>query len=170
MCLNVPSCEVKNQLTFYKVIWFKNIVFVIQYIRCFKNFCGTANTFLHIPLKMENKMKTIFSPVYSLKLKNIILFLTRGSILIFFQMVIFTTLFRLCPTLWKSTLKMTLFRRWLNVIQIKVEIDNINLTLFNVVTFNVDVHNVVSTLIWHCTTSRRHINLKTTLKRRSNVC
>ena len=34
---------------------------------------------------MENKMKTIFSPVYSLKLKNIILFLTRGSILIFFS-------------------------------------------------------------------------------------
>ena len=23
MCLNLPSCEVKNQLTFYQVRWFK---------------------------------------------------------------------------------------------------------------------------------------------------
>ena len=43
-------------------------------------------------------------------------------------------------------------------------------TWLNVVNFNVDVHNVVSTLIWHCVTSRRHINLKTMLKRRWNVC
>ena len=36
------------------------------------------------------------------------------SRLFFFQMVIFATLFRRCPTLWKSTLKMTtLFRRCL---------------------------------------------------------
>ena len=32
------------------------------------------------------------------------------------------------------------------------------------------VHNVISTLIWNCATSQRHINLKTTLKRRWNVC
>ena len=43
-------------------------------------------------------------------------------------------------------------------------------TWLNVVNFNVDVHNVVSTLIWHCVTSRRHINLKATLNRRWNVC
>ena len=24
MCLNLPSCEVKNQLTFYQVRWFKD--------------------------------------------------------------------------------------------------------------------------------------------------
>ena len=35
---------------------------------------------------------------------------------------------------------------------------------------NVEVHNVVSMLKRRCTTSRRHINLKTTLKRRWNVC
>ena len=52
-------------------------------------------------------MKKILSPAYSLKLKNIILFLNQG--LIFFQMVIFATLFRRCPTLWKSTLKMATF-------------------------------------------------------------
>ena len=61
-------------------------------------------------LKWE-KMKKILSPAYSLKLKNIILFFNRA--LFFFQMVIFATLFRRCPTLWKSMLKMTtLFRRY----------------------------------------------------------
>ena len=52
-----------------------------------------------------------------------------------------------------------------NVSQINVEMDKGDSTLFNV-----DVHNVVSTLIWRCATSRRHINLKTTLKWRWNVC
>ena len=52
MRLNVPSCEVKNQLTFK--IDSLNIVFVIQYILCSKNICGSANTLLHIPFKMKN--------------------------------------------------------------------------------------------------------------------
>ena len=45
-----------------------------------------ANILLHIPLKIENKMKKVLSPVYSLKLKNIILFLIRGLIFIFFKL------------------------------------------------------------------------------------
>ena len=47
-------------------------------------------------------------------------------------------------------------------------IHNVASTLPNVVQFNVDIHNVVSTLIWCCATSRGHINLKTTLNRRWN--
>ena len=74
-------------------------------------------------------------------------------------MVIFTTL-------WKSTLKMALFRRCLTLFKSTL----FNSALFNVVNFNVDVHNVISTLIWRCVTSRCHINPKTTLKRRWNVC
>ena len=31
------------------------IAFVIQYIRCFRNFWGFANILLHIPLKMGKK-------------------------------------------------------------------------------------------------------------------
>ena len=57
-----------------------------------------------------------------------------------------------------------------NVVQINAKIDNVNLTLFNVVNFNVVVYNVVSTLIWLCMTSRRHINLKPKLKQRWNIC
>ena len=56
-----------------------------------------------------------------------------------------------------------------NVAQINFEIDNIDSTLFNVVNFKFDIHNIVSTLIWRCMMSQRHINLKTTLKKRWNV-
>ena len=57
-----------------------------------------------------------------------------------------------------------------NVVQFNVEKHNVVSTLFFVVNFNIDIHNVVLTLIWRCATSRRHINLKTTLNRRLNVC
>ena len=86
---------------------------------------------------------------------------------IFFQMVIFATLFRRCPTLWKSTLKeTTLFRRCL-VQRWKTQ------CCFNVVLrckfqrwhtqrcFNVDL-----TL---CNVATSY-NIKTTLNRRWNVC
>ena len=88
-------------------------------------------------------------------------------IIFFFELVIFATLFRRCPMLWKSTLKMTtLFRRCLTLFNSTLKYT----TLLNVVDFNVDVRNVVSTLIWPCATSRRHINLKATLNRPWNVC
>ena len=111
-------------------------------------------------------MKKILSPVYSLKPKNIVLFL-NGKKIFFFQMVICATLFRRWPTLWKSILKMT---TTLSNVQFNIEINNVVSTFLNVVNFNVDVHNVVSTLIWRCVTSRRHINLQTTLSRPWNVC
>ena len=57
-----------------------------------------------------------------------------------------------------------------NVVQFNVEIHNVVSTLLNIVNLNVDVHNVVLTLTSRCATSRRHINLKTTLKRRLNIC
>ena len=56
-----------------------------------------------------------------------------------------------------------------NVVYINVEKDKVDLTLFNIANFNVDIHNFVSTLIWHCPTSRRHIILTTTLRQRWKV-
>ena len=46
---------------------------------------------------------------------------------------------------------------------------NLNLTLFNVVNFIFNIRNVVSLLIWHCSMSRRHITLNTTLRQRWKV-
>ena len=97
-------------------------------------------------------MKKMLSSTYSLKLKNIILFLNRG--LYFVSNGHIRNVF--------STLS--------NVVKIDVENDNVVSTLWNVVEFNVEKHNVVSTLIWRCATSQRHINPKTTLNPRWNVC
>ena len=54
-----------------------------------------------------------------------------------------------------------------NVVKLDVENDS---TLLGAVNFNDEIHNVVSTLIWRCPTSRRPINEKTTLKQRWNIC
>ena len=74
-------------------------------------------------------------------------------------MVIFTTLFRCCPTLWNSTLKM----KASNVVHFNFEIHNVDSMLFDVVNSNVEKQNLVSTLIWRCLMLRRRINQKTTL-------
>ena len=116
MCLNLPF-EVKNQMTFYKVKWFKEIFFLLFSIfnvfRIFKN----LQIFFYKSLLKWGKMKKILSPAHSLKFKNIIWFF-EWRFNFFFEMVISATLFWCCPTVWKSTLKMTtLFRRcltWFN--------------------------------------------------------
>ena len=119
---------------------------------------------------MENDMKKILSPAYSLKLKNVILFLNWALILFFANDHIHNIVSTL-PNVVKIYVENdNVVSTLSNVVQMNVEMDNVDSTLFNVVNFNVDVHNVVSTLIWRCATSRRHINLKTTLKRRWNVC
>ena len=73
MCLNLPF-EVKNQLTFYKVRWFKHTFW------CFKNVWGSTNVLLQIPLKMGKNEENFESSMLCLNLKNIILFLNRGII------------------------------------------------------------------------------------------
>ena len=58
-----------------------------------------------------------------------------------------------------------------NFAKIDLEYDNVVLFYYsNTEKSNVDVQNVVSTLILHCQTSRRHISLKKTLKQRWNYC
>ena len=57
-----------------------------------------------------------------------------------------------------------------NVVKINIETDKVDLTLFKFIHFNVDIiHNIVSTLIWHCPTFRRHITLTITLRPRSKI-
>ena len=53
---------------------------------------------------------------------------------------------------------------------VNINVDNVGSTLFNVVNFNVDIHNVVSTLIWHVSTSRCYITLIATLRQPWYVC
>ena len=70
------------------------------------------------------------SPPYSLKLKNIILFLNCDLIFFFFSSGHIHNVVSTLP----------------NVVKIDVEIDNVVSTLSNVVLFNVENHNIVSTL------------------------
>ena len=115
------------------------------------------------------KFEKILSPVYSLKLKNIILFFNQG--LIFFSNDHISNVVLMLPNVVKIDVENgNVVSTLSNIVQFNVEKHNVVSKSFNVVNFNVDVHNVVSTLIWRCETSRRHINLKTTLNRRRNVC
>ena len=146
-----------------------NILFVIQYIRCFKIFWGSANVLLQISLKMGKKWRKMLSPTYFLKFKNIILFLNRG--LYFFSNGHIRNVVSTLPNVVKIDVENdNVVSTLSNVVQFNVEIHKVVSTLSNVVNFNVDVHNVVSTLIWRCATSWRHINLKTTMNWRWNVC
>ena len=125
--------------------------------------------FYKCPLKIGKNMKKILSPVYSLKLNNIILFLNRG--LVFFSNGHIRNVVSTLPTDVKIDVENDNVVSMLsNVVQFNVEIQNVVSILLNVVNYNVDVHNVVSTMILRCATSRRQINLKTTLNRRSNIC
>ena len=115
------------------------------------------------------KMKKILSPAYSLKLKNIILFLNRG--LIFFSNGHIRNVNLTLPNVVKIDVENdSVVSTLSNVVQFNFDVHNVVSTLLKIVNYNFDVHNVVSTLIWRCTTSRRHINLKTTLNRRWNAC
>ena len=110
-------------------------------------------------------MKKILSPAYSLKLKNIILFLNRG--LVFFSNGHIRNVVSTLPNDVKIDVENDNVVSMLsNFVQFNIEIQNVVSILLNVLNNNIDVHNVVSTVILCCATSRRQINLKTTLNRR----
>ena len=100
---------------------------------------------------------------FLIPIKNIFLLFST-----FLQMVILATLFQCWSTLWNLALKITMLF-WCSqrlLANINVEIDDVDSTMFNVASFNVDIHLVVSTLIWLCPTLKCHINLTATLRQR----
>ena len=109
---------------------------------------------------------TIISSVWSQSKANVVNHLFFWSSNIFFAFFNFLKHDPVHNVVWtlinveKPKLKTTtLLWHWLTLlINMKVEIDNVDSTFFNVVNFNFDIHNVVSTLIWHCPTSRGHPN------------
>ena len=108
ICLNLPF-ENKNQLTFYEVRWFK-YTFCYSIYSMFEEFLRLCKYYFTNWEKGKNEEDFEHSPAYSLKLKNIILFLNQG--LIFFRNGhIRNVVFWRCTTLRKSNLKLTtLFR------------------------------------------------------------
>ena len=111
----------------------------------------------------------ILSPPYSLKLKNIVLFLNEN--LIFFPDSHIRNFVSTLPNVVKIDVENdNVVSSLFNVVQFNAEIYNVVSALLNVANFNFDVHNIAATLIWRCVTLRRHINLKTMLNRRWNYC
>ena len=118
---------------------------------------------------MGKKWRKMLSPTYSLKFKNIILFLNQD--LHIFSNGHNRNVVSTLPKVVKTDVENdNVVSTLSNVAQFNVEKHNVVSTLFYIVNFNIDIHNVVSTLIWRCVTSRRHIKLKTTLNRCWNVC
>ena len=91
-------------------------------------------------------MKKILNPAYSLKLKNIILFLNRDWF--FFSNSHICNVVSTLPNVVKIDVENKNVVSMLSyVIQFNVEIYNVVSTLLNVVNYNVDVRNVVSMVI-----------------------
>ena len=118
MCLNLPF-EVKNQLTFCEVRWFKYNSCYSVYSMFFRIFEALQMFFYNFLLKWWKNEENFKSSIFS-EAQKYFVFEMRPKF--FFQMVIFATLFRCCPTLWKSTLKMTtLFRHCLTLLNSKLK-------------------------------------------------
>ena len=71
---------------------------------------------------------------------------TGFSRLGFLEMVMLATLFQ-CYSMLKIMMKMTMLFPLSNIVHNNVQINNVDLALFNILNFNFDIHNVVSTLI-----------------------
>ena len=152
MSLNLPSCEVKNRLTFYKVRWFK-YRFCNSVYSMFQKFFADQQIFF---LKWRIKWIRFWVQCTLWSTKLLLCFWLEANFFFFFfskghiHNVVSTLLKVMKIYVEIDNIVSTLS----NIVQINVEIDNVELMLFNVVNFNIDVHNIVSTLIrrWSRTT------------------
>ena len=153
MSLNLPSCEVKIRLTFYKVRWFK-YRFCNSVYSMFQKFFADQQIFF---LKWRIKWIRFWVQCTLWSTKLLLCFWLEANFFFFFFFSnghihnVVSALLKVVKIYVEidnivSTLS--------NIVQINVEIDNVELMLFNVVNFNIDVHNIVSTLIrrWSRTT------------------
>ena len=107
---------------------------------------------------------------FYLNLKHITLLLISDLSSFFLRMVIFTTLFTtLCNVVKIDNEKVNAVSTLSHVVQNQHWKHCSRQHCFDVVQC-FDVHNVDSTLIWRCSTSRNHINLRTTLKQSLDIC
>ena len=136
----------------YHASYFPTFIFT-SYVPCFPFFLIDHN---------QNYMLLIEWIIFFLKLKNVFCS---------FQLFEKVYTYNIVSTLINSTLKLDVENNSTtnNTTDVYVETSNVDLTLFNVVNFNVDINNFVSTLIWHCPTSQRHITLTTILRPHWNV-
>ena len=132
------------------------MVFVIQYIWCFKNFAALQIFFCIFLLQWRIKWRRFWVQCILWSPKTLFCFWLEALFLFFFKWS-----YQGAKLLGHINNVVLTFS---NVAQINVEIDNVDSTLFKVLNFIVYVHNVVSSFIWRCAMSRRHINLKATLK------
>ena len=145
MCLNLPSCEVKNQLTFYKVGWFKYSFCDSVYSMFLRIFEALWISFYIFLSKWGKNEENFESSVFFETQKYYFVFYSR---LDFFSnghiRNVVSTLSNIVKIYVENDNVVSALS---NVVQINVEIDNVDSTLLNVVNFNVDICNVVSTLI-----------------------
>ena len=143
-----------------------NIVLVIQYIPCFKNFAALQIFFYIFLLKWRIKWRKFSAQRILWSSKILFCFWIEASFLFFRNSHIHNAVSTL-PNVVKIYVEDgSVVSTLSNVVQINAEMDNVDATSFSIVIFDVDIHNVVSKLIWRCGTSWRHINLK---QRWSNV-
>ena len=146
MCLNLLY-EVENQLTFYKVRWFRYTFFCSVH-SLFYEFWGSANILLQLSLKMGENEEGFESRRFFEAQKYYFVFESKLN---FFSNGHICNVVSTSPNVVKIDVEndnvvLALF----NIFQFTVEIHNVVWTLLNVVNFNVDVRNVVSMLTWRC--------------------
>ena len=157
MCPNLPF-ETNWHFTKWDGL---SILFVTQHIRCCINFWGSSNVLLQVPLKMGKNEENFESSIFFEAQKYYFVFESS----LFFSFCKWSYLQRCFDVAQRCE-----NRRWKWQRCLWRCLTLFNSMLLNVVNFNADIHNVVSTLVWRCTTSRLYINPKATLKRRWNVC
>ena len=165
MCVNLPFCEVKNQLAFHKVRWYKYSFFKSVYSMFLRIVAALQIFFCIFLLKWGTNWRRFWVQRILWSSKILFCFWLEAS---FFcsNGHIHNVVLTLTKVVKIDIENVNVASTLSNIVQINVEIEDVDSMLFNVVNFNVDVHDVALTLIWHFATSRRHINLKTTLKRR----